>query len=369
MLGHLISAGVFEVKRAYTAFRATANEVVLAGTATETKSFLGERYDADAGLLYLNARYYDPELGLFLQPDWLEVTERGVGTNRYSYAANDPVNKFDPNGNLFGLLIGIGLNALTASGVLAGFAAWATTIVATLSMVMGAVSEASAIVGVVSGKLSLGDFAIGLAKSYALGEVSKFVNARISDAFDKGALSAGYAGGDGNPQASATDPIATAFTVSSQGATGGAFPTPAEARGNFAKGLGGILRNSPIGRLVTIFATLEGAGEFRYHYTSAEGLAGIKACKCIEVSTRANLADGPGVYLTDIAPGTRSLKRLSGALYNVRNANLPKLQHFVRFDIRGLPLEAVRPHVDIVRSSISLRFRRTIYGNTNDYYR
>jgi RHS repeat-associated protein len=36
----------------------------------ETKGWIGERYDADAGLQYLNARYYDPALGLFLQPDW-----------------------------------------------------------------------------------------------------------------------------------------------------------------------------------------------------------------------------------------------------------------------------------------------------------
>jgi len=28
----------------------------------------GERHDRDAGLLYLNARYMDPELGMFLQP-------------------------------------------------------------------------------------------------------------------------------------------------------------------------------------------------------------------------------------------------------------------------------------------------------------
>ncbi len=65
----------------------------------ESKGFIGERFDADAGLLFLNARYYDPRLGLFLQPDWFEVTEPGVGTNRYGYAGNDPVNLSDPGGN------------------------------------------------------------------------------------------------------------------------------------------------------------------------------------------------------------------------------------------------------------------------------
>ncbi|WP_284164317.1 RHS repeat-associated core domain-containing protein [Frigidibacter sp. SD6-1] len=65
----------------------------------ETRGYIGERYDADAGLQYLNARYYDPRLGMFLQPDWWRPTRRGVGTNRYAYSFNDPVNGRDPSGH------------------------------------------------------------------------------------------------------------------------------------------------------------------------------------------------------------------------------------------------------------------------------
>ncbi len=68
-------------------------------TLAETKGFIGERFDDGSGLQYLNARYYDPRLAMFVQPDWWEVTQAGVGTNRYSYSFNDPVNGRDPGGH------------------------------------------------------------------------------------------------------------------------------------------------------------------------------------------------------------------------------------------------------------------------------
>lgn len=55
----------------------------------------------ETGLLYLHARWYDPVLGRFVTPDWWDVIEEGVGTNRYAYSGNDPINKSDPNGHFF----------------------------------------------------------------------------------------------------------------------------------------------------------------------------------------------------------------------------------------------------------------------------
>ena len=82
----------------YTPF-GVPTETNYATTATDTEGFIGERYDVETGLQYLNARYYDPTLGRFIQPDWWEVTKAGVGTNRYAYSFNDPVNLSDPNGH------------------------------------------------------------------------------------------------------------------------------------------------------------------------------------------------------------------------------------------------------------------------------
>jgi len=56
--------------------------------------------DPERGLLYLNARYYDPEIGRFLSPDWWDPTEPGVGTNRYAYAGNNPIGSSDPTGHI-----------------------------------------------------------------------------------------------------------------------------------------------------------------------------------------------------------------------------------------------------------------------------
>ncbi|XWN29787.1 MAG: RHS repeat-associated core domain-containing protein [Devosia sp.] len=66
--------------------------------AEESKSFLSERFDEAAGLMYLNARYYDPIIARFVQPDHLDPIVSGVGVNRYAYALNEPVNLSDPTG-------------------------------------------------------------------------------------------------------------------------------------------------------------------------------------------------------------------------------------------------------------------------------
>ncbi|MES0092521.1 RHS repeat-associated core domain-containing protein [Mesorhizobium sp. M0030] len=77
---------------------ATYGERLNTGFQTQ-KGYIGERLDPETGLLYLNARYMDPVLGRFISPDDWDPTLPGVGTNRYAYAQNDPVNKADNNGH------------------------------------------------------------------------------------------------------------------------------------------------------------------------------------------------------------------------------------------------------------------------------
>jgi RHS repeat-associated protein len=72
----------------------------LGGGGQTSKGFIGERHDPETGLVYLHARYMDPLYGRFISPDDWDPTLPGVGTNRYAYAENDPINKADNNGHI-----------------------------------------------------------------------------------------------------------------------------------------------------------------------------------------------------------------------------------------------------------------------------
>ena len=55
---------------------------------------------AETGLYYLQSRYYDPEMGRFINADGYATTGHGlIGNNMYAYCGNNPVVNFDPNGH------------------------------------------------------------------------------------------------------------------------------------------------------------------------------------------------------------------------------------------------------------------------------
>jgi RHS repeat-associated protein len=57
--------------------------------------FTGREYDQETGLYYYRARYYNPQIGRFLQTD---PKGYGAGMNLYRYCANNPTNFADPMG-------------------------------------------------------------------------------------------------------------------------------------------------------------------------------------------------------------------------------------------------------------------------------
>ncbi len=68
------------------------------GTSTQPFHFTGEQVDS-TGLVYLQARMYDPSSGRFLQKDPLPKSGSGItGWNRYAYVGDNPTIGVDPSG-------------------------------------------------------------------------------------------------------------------------------------------------------------------------------------------------------------------------------------------------------------------------------
>ena len=65
--------------------------------------YRGYYYDAETGFYYLQSRYYDPEIGRFINADSYASTDAAglLSTNMFAYCENDPVNRSDPSGEWF----------------------------------------------------------------------------------------------------------------------------------------------------------------------------------------------------------------------------------------------------------------------------
>lgn len=61
--------------------------------------YTGHVNDPDTGLVYMQARYYDPEMGRFLSVDPISPAAGNLfNFNRYDYTSNNPINHTDPDG-------------------------------------------------------------------------------------------------------------------------------------------------------------------------------------------------------------------------------------------------------------------------------
>ena len=64
--------------------------------------YRGYVYEEENGLYYVTSRYYDPEVGRFLNADGYVSTGQGLfGNNMFGYCGNNPVNRFDPTGHFW----------------------------------------------------------------------------------------------------------------------------------------------------------------------------------------------------------------------------------------------------------------------------
>ena len=185
-------------------------------------------------MYYLQSRYYDPEVGRFLNADAYTSTGQGIlSCNMFAYCANNPVNAVDPTGESFFLLAGLIGAALGA--VIGG----------SIAASQGQDVLSGAAVGAIAGGLC--GLGLGAASSVLLaGTVTASTSAVVSgastlaSAIGSGGISAGAAFVQGNIVS------ATTYTGVSLYAGGEAARSAAES---FSRSSGGItIHDTWIGR-------------------------------------------------------------------------------------------------------------------------
>ena len=88
--------------------------------------YRGYFYDTETSLYYLKSRYYDPEVGRFINPDAYASTGQGIlGANMFAYCNNSPVVLTDATGSLselgskiLGVAFGVFCGAVAAAVVI-----------------------------------------------------------------------------------------------------------------------------------------------------------------------------------------------------------------------------------------------------------
>ena len=75
------------------------NAVASLGGAPNGPGYTGHVNDPETGLVYMQARYYDPAVGRFLSTDPVgPASGNAFNFNRYAYANNNPIINTDPDG-------------------------------------------------------------------------------------------------------------------------------------------------------------------------------------------------------------------------------------------------------------------------------
>lgn len=126
-------------------------------------TFTGKEREAETGLYYYRARYYDPSTGRFLQTDPSPgyINEPTSVVNKYIYAINNPTSFSDPSGRDIWTELGKGLS-IVAAVVVAVYAG------AFVAGYLGLSGVAGAIIGGLAGGLAGGvTAAVGYSLSHA----------------------------------------------------------------------------------------------------------------------------------------------------------------------------------------------------------
>lgn len=93
--------GMIPFKASYDAW---GNQTISQESFYFRRGYTGHEMLPEYGLINMNGRLYDPQLGRFLSPDnYVQMPDFSQSFNRYSYCINNPLKFTDPDGEWFGL--------------------------------------------------------------------------------------------------------------------------------------------------------------------------------------------------------------------------------------------------------------------------
>ncbi|MHC1730421.1 MAG: RHS repeat-associated core domain-containing protein [Bacteroidales bacterium] len=115
--------GGSESEQRYTAWGSSR----YASGSTPTKEKYTGQLEAETGLYFYNARWYDPALGRFLQADVIVPDPYNVlDWDRYSYSRNNPIKYNDPTGHWVETVLDIGFIAYDIYDISANGLNWSS---------------------------------------------------------------------------------------------------------------------------------------------------------------------------------------------------------------------------------------------------
>jgi len=128
------------------------------GQDTTNYKYTGKEEDSSTGLYFYGARYYDPDIGRFTQPDTIVQSPYDPQSlNRYTYARNNPIIYTDPTGHWIWIAIIIGAVLGGASAAASGQPVWQGALMgAAGGLMVGAGAAAFGFWGAVGGGMVAG---------------------------------------------------------------------------------------------------------------------------------------------------------------------------------------------------------------------